>query len=190
MEAAGLNISRICEDSGIGYYTWEHTAEYTYNSQGRVTAIKKTDWFNNTEDSTSKVTVTYDANGNVLSYREATHTLDENDKDTVVVWEQKFLYENGVLIRFDDSTYSMCPWLFTYDGNNQISELYLEDLDDGTHGGNYVSDHELSEWHNPWSKMVYRFSSKLENGTPSLSVWYWADYDYGVQEKTITIPSR
>lgn len=130
-------------------------------------------------------------NGNVLSYRVTTHLLGENGEDVAIVWEQKFLYENGLLVRFDDSTYSMCPWLFTYDSNNQVSELYLEDLDDGTYGWNYVAHDRLSEWHNSWSERVYRFSSKIESGTPSLFVWYWVNYYYGGEaEETITIPSK
>lgn len=184
----------VNEQSRSPYVDWEGTTAYTYDKQGNVTGIKKSDsWGKDSETQ-----ITYNSSGNVTTYRETIHEKDENGKEVTTVRDRKYTYENGALSRFDDSDYSKWPWLLSYDSNHQISELQIEDLDDGSHSGHYVSGEEYfpDGWHSQYSLMTYRFSAKNENEVPSLSVWYYLDYraddpayDYDV-EKTVTIPSK
>ena len=199
---------------------YQVSAKYTYDTNGNVTAISKSD-----NDGTYQVKVAYDSDGNVISY-DATEmykdqyqayddlykAIDQGTQPEVyrteydlgrkyyaLAGDLKYFYENGRMIRFDDSGYSKWPWLFFYDSNGLVSTLQIEDLDDGTHGWHYVStrnENDRPEFRSRYSLMTYQFSMKTDNGVPKLSIWYYLDYradnpayDYDV-EKTITVPSK
>lgn len=178
------------------------SAKYTYDSQGRITTITHS----GNGGSAYKTKVTYDLSGNVVAYDNTAAYANVDIEDTYELEEYykqagnlKYTYENGQMIRFDDSGYSKWPWLFSYDSNGQVSGLQIEDLDDGTHGGHFVATRDGNKWpefRSQYSLMDYRFSAKTENGKPTLSIWYYFDYradnpayDYDV-EKTITVPSK
>ncbi|MDE6259455.1 MAG: hypothetical protein K2M42_01115 [Oscillospiraceae bacterium] len=169
------------------------STEYTYDNQGNVVSIRTDDnetawWFDN-----ANAKVLYDARGNVVAFSETIRYKDEDGKDYSEVRERKFLYENGAMTRFDDSDYSKWPWLFSYDDNHQVSGLQIEDLDDGTHGGNYVAGEEYFSdgWHSRYSLIDYRFSAKTEDKNPQLTIGISLNSPYfDSQYKTVTIPSK
>lgn len=174
------------------------STEYTYDNQGNVTAIKtdanETAWWFGRWFNSANAKVSYDAGGNVVAYSETIQCKDEDGKDHSEVRERKFFYENGVMTRFDDSDYSKWPWLISYDNNKQVSGLQIEDLDDGTHGGNYVYTRGGNEWpdYRSWySLMDYRFSAETKNGKPQLTIEISLNSPYVDSEyKTVTIPSK
>lgn len=177
-------------------YSIEQTAKYTYDSQGRVIAVKTASALGSSE-----AMVTYDVNGNVSAYKYSgtyAQAGEDRENDLMNVRTMKYTYEDGRMTQFDDSAFSLWPWIFSYDENGRIF-LNIVDLDDGTHGGHYVEETVTYEggWHSVYFQRNYRFEQELEKGTPSLSVWYcfdywedWEDYGYNAEEGTITLPSK
>ena len=164
-------------------------AQYTYDNQGRVTSLVKTD-----SDNTANIKVTYDSNGNVTGYNEIGVYNPGTEYEFGYERNRKFTYESGHLIRLDDSDYNMWPWQFSYDGNGQMSELLVKDLDDGTHGGQFIAtpdDAEWPEWRGMWSTWRYLFTVKEQNQKPALfikgSLTGWAPDES--REESFTIPS-
>jgi len=200
------NITKLNKNYGDRLYT--DTAQYTYDNQGKVTAITHSD----SDGSSYQVKVSYDSAGNVVAYDETDRYTDLYEEYDALYHEEnlvmfdfhrkyyalagnlKYSYENGRMIRFDDSGYSKWPWLFFYDQNGQVSGLQIEDLDDGTHGWHYVATRVDSAWpefRSMFSLMDYRFSVKNVNGKPNITVKlsYNSPYD-GSRYETVTIPSK
>lgn len=176
------------------YSPWQTSTKYTYDNHGNVIAIKTDAGREWGVEGDVDIKVSYDANGNIISFYETMIYTADIGGVPPVIRERKFFYENGVMTRFDDSMYSKWPWLFSYDNNLQVSGLQIKDLDDGTHGGNYVANEQtfVNGWHNRFAQMDYRFSVKTENGKLSLSIWYYYDAwtDDDDVERTIIIPNQ
>ena len=167
---------------------------YTYDDHGKVTSVRKDHEGNDRERFDAKVS--YDANGNLTVYEKTRHVEEADGTITPETWVQEYHYENGLMTRFDDSDYSVWPWLFSYDSNGQVTELYIEDMDDGSHSGNYVAMEEFMVflngygWRSKYILRDYHFSTVTENGMIKLLIRFYVGYNNGTnKEKTIIVPA-
>lgn len=161
-------------------------AEYTYNNRGQITGINLNApmWY-------FEVKISYDSNGNITDYNEIEHDIQDNGRIDELTYEhfKKYTYEDGRMTGFTDSDFSSCPWLFSYDSNNQVSGLQVKDLK----FGNYSTDHYEKDPsaipHDHYSSWNYKFEGTQENGTwvPTIQTSIGGDRRIN---KTFTVPSR
>lgn len=169
---------------------WDNSfdAKYTYNKRGQVTAIE----FDYPMDY-GEAKITYDVDGNVTTYNRIEHYIQDNGwiGEITEEWNRKYTYENGQMVRFDDSDGSfsimqMRPWQFVYDANGKLSELHIKDPNYGF----YDLEYDFSgNPHNHYSTWDYKFGEKQENGKQVPSIQVSIDGDKHI-EKVLTAPSK